>query len=320
MNVSLTAVLPAMFSDGSDDELPPAVMSESEAGESMGLDDSVDLPAEIEEQSMDEGVGSEVDIELPSDVELDFDEVLKEEYDQRVPSPDDVASWLRSPTGISSKTSVGMELYSPPRVLASAGIRNLAIGILAFDIIHGWDLQKEDLQKITIQLLQLGIITFLYLSPPCTMFSELQRLWNRKKIDPAIWDARWAQAVGFLEHCMTAARLQSENKQRWMFEHPWKASSWGLDCVQSVRALPNVYTVDFDMCCVGMKSPKGTPVKKRTRIMTNCALLVKNLKGKQCPRDHEHRAVEGSELGKKMSTWCQIYPPELVSILADSMR
>lgn len=149
-----------MFSDGSDDEVPPAVMSESESGEAMGPDDSISLPAEIEEQSMDEDVGSEVDVDLPSDVEFsDVDEALEEQSDPRVPSPADVASWLRSPTGISS-VSVGMELYSPPRVLASAGILNLAIGIFSFDIIHGWDLQKEDLQKITIQLLQLGIISF----------------------------------------------------------------------------------------------------------------------------------------------------------------
>ena len=201
-----------MFSDGSDDEVPPAVMSESESGEAMGPDDSISLPAEIEEQSMDEDVGSEVDVDLPSDVEFsDVDEALEEQSDPRVPSPADVASWLRSPTGISS-ISVGMELYSPPRVLASAGILNLAIGIFSFDIIHGWDFQKEDLQKITIQLLQLGIISFLYLSPPCTMFSELQRLWNRKKMDPAIWDARWAQAVAFIEHSMQAARLQLEKK------------------------------------------------------------------------------------------------------------
>ena len=113
MNLSLTAVFAMMFSDGSDDEVPPAVMSESESGEAMGPDDSISLPAEIEEQSMDEDVGSEVDVDLPSDVEFsDVDEALEEQSDPRVPSPADVASWLRSPTGISS-ISVGMELYSP---------------------------------------------------------------------------------------------------------------------------------------------------------------------------------------------------------------
>ena len=150
-----------------------------------------------------------MDIELPQDVESelpeDVDEVPKEEYDHRVPSPNDMVSWLRSPTGISEKTNVGMELYSPPRVLASAAVVNLAIGIFSFDIIHGWDLQREDLQKITIQLVQLGIISFLCLSPPCTMFSELQRLFNQKKMDPAIWDARMTQAIGFIRHCMAAA-------------------------------------------------------------------------------------------------------------------
>ena len=133
------------------------MMSESEAGEPIG---SEDLPDDIAEQSMDE----DMDIELPQDVESelpeDVDEVPKEEYDHRVPSPNDMVSWLRSPTGISEKTNVGMELYSPPRVLASAAVVNLAIGFFSFDIIHGWDLQREDLQKITIQLVQLGIISF----------------------------------------------------------------------------------------------------------------------------------------------------------------
>ena len=83
MNLSLTAVFAMMFSDGSDDEVPPAVMSESESGEAMGPDDSINLPAEIEEQSMDEDVGSEVDVDLPSDVEFsDVDEALEEQSAQ----------------------------------------------------------------------------------------------------------------------------------------------------------------------------------------------------------------------------------------------
>ena len=101
-----------------------------------------------------------------------------------------------------------------------------------------------------------------------------------------------------------------------MFEHPQKASSWKLRCVEEVRCLAGVLAVDFDMCAVGMVSPLGQPIRKRTRILTNCRSLVDILRCKQCPRDHTHRQIKGQELGQSLGKWCQVYPEPLCEILA----
>ena len=104
-----------------------------------------------------------------------------------------------------------------------------------------------------------------------------------------------------------------------MYEHPWRASSWKLQSVKKVQRHPKVYSVTFDMCQVGMLSPAGMPVKKRTTIMTNHAGLAEQLQARQCPGDHTHRPIEGSERGYSMSRWCQTYPAPLVEILAAAM-
>ena len=62
----------------------------------------------------------------------------------------------------------------------------------------------------------------------------------------------------------------------------------------------------------------GAPVRKRTSIMTNSDSLVAALQTCQCPKNHVHRKIEGSELGHKMSKWCQVYPEPLVKILAEA--
>ena len=88
-----------------------------------------------------------------------------------------------------------------------------------------------------------------------------------------------------------------------MYEHPWRASSWKLQSVKKVQRHPKVYSV----------------TKKRTTIMTNHAGLAEQLQARQCPGDHTHRPIEGSERGYSMSRWCQTYPAPLVEILAAAM-
>lgn len=311
----------------SEESLPDAV-DESEMDISV-LDEQSDLNTELPSAVIEDS-DSDLMAEnafLPDDVEESVEQVVNcsrvilgtsnhNIFD--VPSPAQVTSWLQQPH---HDHLLRMEWYSPPRVLVHESVKhlNLPFGSLSFDIVNGWDLEKHVLQDLTFRLLDSGMISMLYLSPPCTVFSELQRLWNRKKMEESVWEARWAQGNAFLEHSMMGARKQVQKKKKFMFEHPWRASSWDQPSVESVRAMEDVYTVDFDMCAVGMLSPKGSPVRKRTRIMSNCYSLIQRLRSCQCSRDHEHRTVQGSELGHKMSTWCQIYPPGLVQILAENV-
>ena len=50
-------------------------------------------------------------------------------------------------------------------------------------------------------------------------------------------------------------------------EHPAGASSWKEDSTQAVLNLPGIYNALFDQCQFGLVSPRGTLLKKKTRIL-----------------------------------------------------
>ena len=253
-------------------------------------------------------------VELPSDVDDDPDAEIPSPRvaltnGTCVPSPQFVQQWLRN--GAPHGNQIwGIELYSPPRVLAAslkarASIAATVLGLFSLDIMTGWNFDVEELKTLSLQVLTVVTVPFLYLSPPCTMFSSLQVLWNRHRMPQEVWDRRWQQSVAWVEHAMAAIRIQLDKGMRFMFEHPSRASSWRLACVQDIMSRPNIYCISFDMCAFDMRSPLGQLVKKRTIIMTNDSNLATLLRSRQCSKDHEHRRIEGSELGHSMSRWCQ---------------
>lgn len=205
----------------SEESLPDAV-DESEMDISV-LDEQSDLNTELPSAVIEDS-DSDLMAEnafLPDDVEESVEQVVNRSrvilgtsnhniFD--VPSPAQVTSWLQQPH---HDHLLRMEWYSPPRVLVHESVKhlNLPFGSLSFDIVNGWDLEKHVLQDLTFRLLDSGMISMLYLSPPCTVFSELQRLWNRKKMEESVWEARWAQGNAFLEHSMMGARKQVQKKK-----------------------------------------------------------------------------------------------------------
>ena len=305
---------------GSDTDLPPDIHEHEDWKDSseFDLDFELFLPSDIEELGAD---SHEPEAEPVPPKRKRQAVTVKESCGPAVASPFTVENWLRAP-GAWEKLSWGMELYSVPRVLASvmmAVAANPQFGCLSFDILTGWDFDDESLRSLTFRLLELGVIAFLYLSPPCTMFSELQRLWNRRRISPQIWTIRWNTAVQYMEHSVQCAMIQLSRGKKFMLEHPWRASSWKLPCMQMLLSQAGVLAVTFDQCTCGLKSPSGMFVKKRTRIVTNSKSLFRKLAPKQCPKDHVHRQIEGSEMGHSMSRWCQHYPEGLVAILASCL-
>ena len=307
-SVAMTPSRPATDSDFIEGMLPS---EHSDAVETMSAATPPDLPSE------DGGPQSDSDQTLFMD-DYCVDGPKLPMIEIQVPLPLDIEKWMRH-RRVPQGNSLGMELYSPPRVLPMTDASGICsdLGCLSFDILNGWDFRVTSLKALSIRILESWDIARLFLSPPCTMFSELQRLFNYKRMTKEVFDARMQEARGYLQHSMHAAKKQHLKRRMWMYEHPWKASSWKLEEIQSVQKLPGVYTVDFDMCACGLLSPAGVPVKKRTRIMSNSKSLLSALKDKQCDRSHEHRPIEGSEMGHSMSKWCQVYPPGLVSILAD---
>ena len=330
-------------------DLPPAIGEDTECES----DDDVELflPSDIESNLPDDedvffdcedmdtfSKGSE-SVNLPSDIESEEceceDEVaMAPEPCQesksgppsslRVPSPNALKLFVKEFEENFQKygsSRLGMELYSPPRVLkmAAAGPVTSNFGLFSFDIVNGWDFDDIHLRKLTLDCIQRILFFFVFLSPPCTMFSELQRLFNRKKADPVKWERRMKQALVYIFHSMQAAKIQISRNRFFMFEHPQKASSWRLPMVEEVASMPGVQIISFDMCACGMVSPLGEPIRKRTKLMTNHPGLATEISKYQCCKKHKHRAIEGSELGHSLSKWAQVYPDGLVTVLAKAM-
>ena len=327
---------PSVSGGGSDPDLPPDIITAAVSDGGSDPDLPPDVIAELEDWKAPSEFDLDLELFLPSDIEeleaADSHEpeseplpkrkgqAVKESRGPAVASPFTVENWLRAP-GVFKNLSWGMELYSPPRVLSAAvaAAHNPSFGCLSMDILTGWDFGDENLKSLTLRLCELAVIAFLFLSPPCTMFSELQRLWNQKRIPPQIWTIRWNTAVKYMEHCVHCAMIQLNRGKKFMLEHPWRASSWKLPCMQMLLGKEGVVAVTFDMCQVGLRSPSGMPIKKRTRIVTNSMSLFKKLAPKQCSRDHVHREIQGSEMGHSLSRWSQHYPDGLVAILASCL-
>ena len=287
----------------------------SEDGDFMGGDcpdtaDDVALPDDVGDDGHDWCCDEDEDFLDPVQEHDELQELLSSGPCSlsSVPSPD-VAEHLSSHQDVA-------EFYSPSRVLTTT--RRLGLrGCLSLDILTGWDFRLESTRKLSMDLLSRLCLCFLVLSPPCTIFSELQRLWNIKRMTIEVFTAKWQEGILYLTHSMNCARIQHDNHKVFVFEHPARASSWRTPEVMAIAALPGVHTIDFDQCMLGLVSHVHMlPHRKRTRLLTNSETVSKLFAPFQCDRGHVHQIIQGSEGGIRRSVWAQHYPALMVELLA----
>ena len=108
-----------------------------------------------------------------------------------------------------------MEIYSPARVSRHVERRGL-VSAGSYDLLTECDmLTWHGRAKVLRNVLQLRPL-MLVSSPPCTMFSELMRLWN----------LRQREAMTLLDFGMEVCEIQDSAGRFWVHEHPHRASSW----------------------------------------------------------------------------------------------
>ena len=188
-----------------------------------------------------------------------------------------------------------------------------------FDLKVGKDLSQLEMRSEVFRMIEQRRPKLLVTSPPCTMYSKLQRLWNIKNMSPEEYTRHTTIADEYLRFSHTCNKVQHNAGRSFAHEHPAGASSWKEDSTQAVVTLPGTYTALFDQCQFGLTSPHGTPIKKPTRILCNNARLFNALHGCKCRRgSHTHKHIMGSEDGHRLSTWSEIYPPALCNALLDA--
>ena len=193
------------------------------------------------------------------------------------------------------------------------------LGSCPFDLKVGKDLSQLEMRIEVFRMIEQRRPKLLVTSPPCTMYSKLQRLWNIKRMPPGEYTRRKAIADEYLWFAHTCNKIQHNAGRSFAHEHPAGASSWTEDSTHEVVSLPGTYNALFDQCQFGLTSPRGTPLKKQTRILCNNVRLFNALHGCKCRRGlHTHKPIMGSEDGHRLSTWSEIYPPALCNVLLDA--
>ena len=227
----------------------------------------------------------------------------------------DVKAWLGRSLGGALQDDV-MEVFSPPRILehtATLGLR----GDLSADLATGWDLSLEQHRANLLTEIVRRRPKIVFLEPPCTWFSKLLS-YNWQHIPRHLREQRLAASMVLFEFSLLIMRIQLLAGRTFVLEHPHGATSWKHPQVQdALRRFPGTDFADFDFCMFGMVSKiNRVPVKKPTRLMTNCKHIYSRFAGVRCDGSHDHIMCCDSEGGEKRSKYAQYYPRPFCACVA----
>ena len=94
-----------------------------------------------------------------------------------------------------------------------------------FDLKVGRDLSQLEMRSEVFRIIEQRRPKILVTSPPCTMYSNLQRLWTVKKMSPEEYNRRKAIADEYLQFSHTCNKVQHNAGRSFAHEHPAGASS-----------------------------------------------------------------------------------------------
>ena len=225
------------------------------------------------------------------------------------PLPD--PTWL---TMIKPRGEDFMELFSVPRLVPVCQARGM-LAEVSLDLETGWDCNLASNRALALSAIDSRKPRVVMLSPPCTMFSPLQKMWNEGRMDPIVWEQRLEEAEGFMGFSKDVAVKQSTAGRGFILEHPAPASSWELPCVQEMMALPNAQVARFAQCRYGLRGPEGKLMRKHTKLLSNIPHIMAEFHGKTCQCSETHERIQGSFQGVRRSRHAQVYPPAMVDAL-----
>ena len=205
------------------------------------------------------------------------------------------------------------EVFSNPRLLPAAERKGLK-GLPSYDIGQGWNFLQADQRKACLDEIGHYKPNCVLVCPPCGPFSPLQACsWHKQ--NPADQKRKLIEGRVPLDFAMQICELQHSEGRLFAFEHPGGAASWKEPCVERVRNLPGVFTLEMDQCMFGLKDPlNGKAYRKHTRWMYNFGEF-QNM-ACRCDHGHDHQRIEGQI--RVNGVWvnrfrcAQVYPKKLV--------
>jgi hypothetical protein len=227
-------------------------------------------------------------------------------------------SWNNVPSTLKVPSDDIMEVYSRPRIVPLAVARGM-IGELSVDLVTGYNMNLPEVVSTVVAEVCYRRPKVLVVSPPCTMFSALQVMWNLKKMTPEVKETRMNEALHHLNSSMELCRIQWEGKRGFIFEHPDRATSWAQPSVEAVARLPGVHIIKFDQCRFGLRSPDNTgPLRKSTKFLTNMPSVVDRFNNVRCECQEAHTHIKGRQNGVRISSFAQCYPKPMVTAIVNA--
>ena len=156
----------------------------------------------------------------------------------------------------------------------------------------------------------------MWASLPCTSGSPWQRI-NRHKGDNT-FARKLARKIQESKHLFASFVLMANIilgvAGDVTFEWPRGCDSWEREDVKRFfdHHQDKFYTVDFDGCALGLKSSKGSPIKKPWRIKTTSKTLANEISKFRCQHtSDEHALAAGSETARTA-----FYPEPMTELIA----
>ena len=162
------------------------------------------------------------------------------------------------PAGPVLKSTIGesvydvFEVFSLPRVSDAASKRGLrggwSLDLTSTCVITGrkWDFRRPGDRRSARGLVLRDRPQVLIFSPPCTLFSSLQR-WSRYGPPEVRCPDRWAEAVAFVNFAIELCELQRRAGRGFVFEHPKFAASWTSTDLSTLSSREGVHEARLDM-------------------------------------------------------------------------
>ena len=190
------------------------------------------------------------------------------------------------------------EVYAGQSNLSKA-MSDLGYEITTFDLNSGWNFEKAHHRREFFRLLRRVCPDFVWLAPPCTVWSPLQNLtWRSEEQLHALQCERDYQEHVHLKFTSRVFVEQSGENRDAGAEQPRRALSWKTTTFE--RMAEQGHMAQVDQCAYGAVLPDEhgvlTPIRKPTSLCLTSPTLADDLTW-TCPGGHQHLPIEGSSPG-----------------------
>ena len=158
------------------------------------------------------------------------------------------------------------EIFNPERFGARVAKHGLLAGS-AFDLTLGCDLLDPKQQERVREYFQSTKPGLTVISPPCTLFSALQQLSQRKHEDGESlrkYLSRLKDARKLLHFGTEMAKWTHLHGGVFVFEHPLTSQAWHDSQLRNFIEKDDIYLAKSDQCMYGLKDLSGKHYKKPT--------------------------------------------------------